>query len=65
LRWLIRRCDKCVLYTLKEECPKCGSETRSPHPAKFSPSDKYAKYKAYEGKRADEYMRGRREGSAE
>jgi len=30
---------------MKEECPKCGEKTRIAHPPKFSPEDKYAKYR--------------------
>ncbi|MEM1586596.1 MAG: RNA-protein complex protein Nop10 [Candidatus Bathyarchaeia archaeon] len=44
--WLLRRCTKCGKYTLKrDECPYCHGEVRVPHPAKFSPDDKYAIYK--------------------
>ncbi|TMI28219.1 RNA-protein complex protein Nop10 [Candidatus Bathyarchaeota archaeon] len=42
MRFLIRKCPKCGLYTLKTACPACQSTTVSPHPAKFSPDDKYA-----------------------
>lgn len=45
--WLLRRCVKCRRYTLKKDkCPYCGGEVSVPHPAKFSPDDKYAKYKS-------------------
>jgi H/ACA ribonucleoprotein complex subunit 3 len=44
--WLLRRCEKCKSYTLNQgECPHCGGNVRIPHPAKFSPEDKYAKYR--------------------
>jgi H/ACA ribonucleoprotein complex subunit 3 len=44
--WLLRKCVKCGEYTLKHEtCPLCGGDLRVPHPAKFSPEDKYAKYR--------------------
>ncbi len=43
MKWLLRRCPKCSRYSLKEICPVCGSQTKNPHPAKFSPDDKYAK----------------------
>jgi H/ACA ribonucleoprotein complex subunit 3 len=42
---LLRKCPACNSYTLEKRCPKCGSETVSPHPAKFSPDDKYARYR--------------------
>jgi len=44
--WLLRKCEKCCKYTLKlDKCPYCGGEVHIPHPAKFSPDDKYAKYR--------------------
>lgn len=44
--WLLRRCVKCEKYTLNQEkCPYCGGRVQPPHPAKFSPDDKYAKYR--------------------
>jgi len=44
--WLLRKCMQCGKYTLDlEKCPYCGGEVRVPHPAKFSPQDKYAKYR--------------------
>jgi len=42
---IIKKCPKCGAYTLKEKCPKCGADTRTPHPPKFSPEDKYGKYR--------------------
>ncbi|MDG6939113.1 MAG: RNA-protein complex protein Nop10 [Nitrososphaerota archaeon] len=41
MRWLMRRCAKCLAYTLDESCPRCGGKTSIPHPPKFSPEDKY------------------------
>jgi len=44
--WLLRKCEKCASYTLKKEaCPHCGAKVHIPHPAKFSPDDKYLKYR--------------------
>ena len=45
MRFQLRRCAKCHAYTLKPGCPKCGAETVSAHPAKFSPDDKYMRYR--------------------
>jgi len=42
---LLKKCPRCKIYTLEEYCPKCGSKTRVPHPPKFSPEDKYGKYR--------------------
>ncbi|MGW8288959.1 MAG: RNA-protein complex protein Nop10 [Candidatus Bathyarchaeia archaeon] len=44
--WLLRKCGKCGRYTLKtDRCPYCGGGVKTPHPAKFSPDDKYLKYR--------------------
>lgn len=41
----MKKCKNCGRYTFREECPECGKETASPHPAKFSPEDKYGEYR--------------------
>jgi len=39
-------CKKCSQYTLSnEKCPHCGAEVKIAHPPKFSPEDKYQKYR--------------------
>lgn len=44
--WFLRKCEKCSKYTLKKDnCLYCGAKIRIPHPAKFSPDDKYLKYR--------------------
>lgn len=44
--WLMRKCVQCGNYTLKQDkCPTCGGKVQTPHPARFSPHDKYAKYR--------------------
>ncbi|TRO52996.1 RNA-protein complex protein Nop10 [Candidatus Bathyarchaeota archaeon] len=44
--WLLRKCVKCQAYTLNQNCcPICGGSVHVPHPAKFSPEDRYAKYR--------------------
>ncbi len=48
MRFMMRRCVECGKYTLKESCPKCSGETRSAHPGKFSPDDKYMRYRLAE-----------------
>jgi len=34
----------CSNYTLKEKC-KCGNNAVTPKPAKYTPEDKYGKYR--------------------
>ncbi len=46
MKALLRKCVKCGRYTLNQDkCPFCGSEVRNPHPPKFSPEDRYGKYR--------------------
>ena len=46
---------KCVNrhYTMKEACPECSQEAREAKPAKYSPEDKYGKYRRIAKQRAD------------
>jgi len=41
----IRRCPEDHTYTLSLTCPVCGKATDVAHPARFSPEDKYGKYR--------------------
>ncbi|MCE5296704.1 MAG: RNA-protein complex protein Nop10 [Euryarchaeota archaeon] len=41
----LRKCDTCQEYTLKDLCPRCGKATIVPIPARFSPDDRYGKYR--------------------
>ncbi|MCJ7714195.1 RNA-protein complex protein Nop10 [Candidatus Bathyarchaeota archaeon] len=44
--WNLRKCVKCGNYTLNQKmCPLCHQSVRIPHPPKFSPDDKYLKYR--------------------
>jgi len=45
MKFQMRKCDNCKRYTLKDKCPKCGGNTSSVHPGKYSPDDKYARYR--------------------
>ena len=52
MKHLIRKCTACGAYTLVQKCPKCGGQTTDPHPPKYSPDDKYVRYRVaerYEG----------------
>ena len=48
MHFQLRKCVSCNHYTLKDECPKCNKKTKTSHPAKFSPDDKYMKYRLAE-----------------
>ena len=46
MQWLLRVCAKCGRYTLRRDrCPSCGGPLRVPHPPRFSPEDKYVRYR--------------------
>ncbi|HYY40608.1 MAG TPA: RNA-protein complex protein Nop10 [Nitrososphaera sp.] len=45
MKHLVRKCPCCNTYTLKHQCPKCNSMTIDPHPPKYSPDDKYIRYR--------------------
>lgn len=38
-------CPVCKIYTMKESCPECNSKTIDNKPPKYSPEDKYGKYR--------------------
>ena len=48
MHFQLRKCEACNQYTLKNDCPKCKKKTKIAHPAKFSPDDKYIKYRLAE-----------------
>jgi len=41
----ILKCQKCGTYTMKEACPDCNGKAVNIIPTKFSPEDKYGKYR--------------------
>jgi H/ACA ribonucleoprotein complex subunit 3 len=41
----IMKCLSCGTYTLQTTCPKCGQKTAHAQPAKYSPEDRYGKYR--------------------
>jgi H/ACA ribonucleoprotein complex subunit 3 len=41
----ILKCPECDSFTIKKECDMCKVKTESPKPAKYSPEDKYGKYR--------------------
>ncbi len=45
MRFQLRKCPKCKKYTLKDTCTECNEKTIAVHPAKFSPDDKYLRYR--------------------
>jgi len=56
-----KNCHEYGLYNPKLKCQKCGGELINPKPPKFSPIDKYGKYRREYFK---EEFKNRFEGSA-
>ncbi|MBI3860158.1 MAG: RNA-protein complex protein Nop10 [Thaumarchaeota archaeon] len=46
MKGLILKCTVCGRYTLGEKCPDDGGQTTTVHPARFSPDDRYARYRS-------------------
>ncbi|HLM91788.1 MAG TPA: RNA-protein complex protein Nop10 [Thermoplasmata archaeon] len=42
---ILRVCRACARYTFRAECPEGHGPTRTPHPARFDPGDRYGKYR--------------------
>lgn len=45
MKSLLFYCNACDRYTLKPSCSKCGTRTVQSAPPRFSPEDKYGKYR--------------------
>lgn len=45
MKMIMRKCEKCDEYTFKDTCKKCNEKTITPGPARFSPEDRYGKYR--------------------
>ncbi|MFH1750627.1 MAG: nucleolar RNA-binding Nop10p family protein [Candidatus Micrarchaeota archaeon] len=46
--FLLKTCNNCSTYTLRESCPKCGAGAHAAHPPKYSKEDRYAIYRRKE-----------------
>ncbi|HUI86299.1 MAG TPA: RNA-protein complex protein Nop10 [Nitrososphaerales archaeon] len=46
MKGLMLKCAVCGRYTMEDRCPSCGGQTATVHPAKFSPDDRYARYRS-------------------
>ncbi|MGB8173329.1 MAG: RNA-protein complex protein Nop10 [Nitrososphaeraceae archaeon] len=45
LKRLLRKCNYCLSYSISEICKHCGNQTHDAHPPRFSPEDKYIRYR--------------------
>lgn len=45
MKTLLKRCDACKTYTMRDVCPHCGSPATRRAPARYSPQDRYGEYR--------------------
>jgi H/ACA ribonucleoprotein complex subunit 3 len=45
MKFKMKKCKECGEYTLKEVCPRCNKKAGVIFPARYSPQDKYGKYR--------------------
>ncbi|MDP3066766.1 MAG: RNA-protein complex protein Nop10 [Methanobacteriaceae archaeon] len=45
MKMKMRRCRLCSEYTIQDQCPHCGGGVKVVYPPKYSPEDKYGKYR--------------------
>lgn len=45
MRTSIRKCRICRIYTMREICPSCGKRTAMALPPRYSPDDRFGKYR--------------------
>tara|TARA_B100000676_G_scaffold228602_1_gene226816 strand:- start:190 stop:342 length:153 start_codon:yes stop_codon:yes gene_type:complete len=45
MKTLIFECKSCNIFTISKKCPDCSSATSNPLPPRYSPEDKYGKYR--------------------
>ncbi|MGA1865866.1 MAG: RNA-protein complex protein Nop10 [Thermoplasmatota archaeon] len=45
MRSRILRCNECMRYTLKEKCRECDAPTVNTFPPRYSPQDRYGRYR--------------------
>lgn len=45
MKFRMKKCKECGQYTLKETCPQCNHKVGVIFPPRYSPQDKYGKYR--------------------
>ncbi|MHC1605291.1 MAG: RNA-protein complex protein Nop10 [Candidatus Methanofastidiosia archaeon] len=50
----ICKCKRCEKYTISEVCPYCGGEVFPAKPPRYSPEDRFAKYRRMWKKQLEE-----------
>ncbi|MDI6643800.1 MAG: RNA-protein complex protein Nop10 [Methanobacteriaceae archaeon] len=45
MKMKMKKCKSCREYTIEDKCPYCGGDLGEVFPPKYSPEDKYGKYR--------------------
>ena len=45
MKFEIKICKNCNIFTLEDKCKLCKDKTSSPKPPRYSPVDKYGEYR--------------------
>lgn len=45
MKSLIKKCKNCNIYTIRNICMNCGGQTVDAIPPRYSPEDRYGKYR--------------------
>ena len=61
MRTAMRRCSACWRYTLAEACPSCGGRASMPLPPRYSPEDRYGRYR----RKLKEIVEGEKDGRSD
>ena len=54
MKSILLKCTACSRYTMERTCPHCGGSTVMAGPARYSPDDKYARYRSPLAYKSDE-----------
>jgi H/ACA ribonucleoprotein complex subunit 3 len=45
MKFKMKKCKSCGIYTMENKCPKCNGDLNVIYPPKYSIEDKYGKYR--------------------
>jgi H/ACA ribonucleoprotein complex subunit 3 len=45
MKMKMKKCRSCGEYTIQTTCPYCGGDVGEVYPPRYSPEDKYGKYR--------------------
>jgi len=45
MKHFLFKCSECSVYTMDQQCPECGNTAWAVEPPRFSPQDRWGKYR--------------------